>query len=100
VQKRCSIGGSLSSILFAIAADLIQYAINHEFQQGRLAPPFPQNADLPFPVVQYADDTIIFMQGEEQQLLILKDILQKIALSSRLKVNYHKSCLVPINIDA
>jgi hypothetical protein len=93
-------GDPLSPILFAIAADLIQYAINHEFQQGILAPPFPQNADLPFPVVQYADDTIIVMQGDEQQLLILKDILHKIELSSGLKVNYHKSCLVPININA
>jgi hypothetical protein len=51
-------------------------------------------------VVQYADDTIIVMQGEEHQLLILKDILHKIELSSGLKVNYHKSCLVPININA
>jgi hypothetical protein len=51
-------------------------------------------------VVQYADDTIIVMQGEEQLLLILKDILHKIELSSGLKVNYHKSCLVPININA
>jgi hypothetical protein len=59
--------GSSLPILFAIAADLILYVINHEFQQGILAPPFPQNADLPFPVVQYADDTIIVMQGEEQQ---------------------------------
>jgi hypothetical protein len=50
-------------------------------------------------VVQYADDTIIVMQGEEQQLLILKDILHKIELSSGLKENYHKSCLVPININ-
>jgi hypothetical protein len=33
-------------------------------------------------------------------LLILKDILQKIELSSGLKVNYHKSCHVTINIDA
>jgi hypothetical protein len=33
-------------------------------------------------------------------LLILKDILQKIAISSGLKVSYHKSCLVPINVDA
>jgi hypothetical protein len=33
-------------------------------------------------------------------LLILKDIQQKIAISSGLKVNYHKSCLVPINVDA
>jgi hypothetical protein len=51
-------------------------------------------------VVQYADDTIIVMQGDEQQLLILKDILQKISISSGLMVNYHKSCLVPINVDA
>jgi hypothetical protein len=33
-------------------------------------------------------------------LLILKDTLQKIAISSGLKENYHKSCLVPINVDA
>jgi hypothetical protein len=65
-----------------------------------LVPPFPRNADLPFPVLQYADDTIIVMQGDEQQLLILKDILQKIAISSGLKVNYHKFYLVPINVDA
>jgi hypothetical protein len=51
-------------------------------------------------MVQYADDTIIVMQGEEQQLLILKDILQKIAISSGLMLNCHKSFLVPINVDA
>jgi hypothetical protein len=40
------------------------------------------------------------MQGVESQLLLLKEILHKIYLSSGLKVNYHKSCLVPINIDS
>jgi hypothetical protein len=54
----------------------------------------------PFPVIQYADDTIVIMQGVESQLLLLKEILHKIYLSSGLKVNYHKSCLVPINIDS
>jgi hypothetical protein len=34
-------GDPLSPILFVIAAYLIQCAINHEFQQGRLVPPFP-----------------------------------------------------------
>jgi hypothetical protein len=93
--------GILSPLFYLLfAVDLIQCAINHEFQLGRLVPPFPQNADLPFPVVQYANDTIFVMQGDEQQLLILKDILQKIAISGSLKVNYHKSCLVPINVDA
>jgi hypothetical protein len=39
------------------------------------------------------------MKAYESQLLILKDILHKVTLSSGLKVNFHKSCLVPINID-
>jgi hypothetical protein len=52
---------------------------------------FPQNVELPFPIVQYAND--------EAQLLHLKKILQKITLSSGMKMNYHKSCLVPINMD-
>jgi hypothetical protein len=30
---------------------------------------------------------------------VLKDVLRKIELSSGLIVNYHKSCLLPINID-
>jgi hypothetical protein len=50
-------------------------------------------------VVQYADDTILIMQGCETQLLHLKEILHNFALSSGLKVNFHKSCFVPINID-
>jgi hypothetical protein len=54
-------GDPLSPILVAIAADLIQCAINHDYQVGRLVPPFPQNAELPFPMVQYADDTTIVM---------------------------------------
>lgn len=50
-------------------------------------------------MIQYADDTIAILQGNESQLILLKGILEKISQSSGLKVNYHKSCLVPINID-
>jgi hypothetical protein len=83
-------GDPLSPLLFAITTDLLQCAINHEYEQGNLLPPFPQNVGTPFPVVQYADDTILIMQGCETQLILLKDILHKLALSSGLKVNYHK----------
>jgi hypothetical protein len=93
-------GDPLSPLLFAIAADLLQCVINHEMLLGNLHPPFPQDPNTPFPVVQYADDTILILQGCEQQLLHLKDILQLFTLSSGLKVNYHKSCLLPINIEA
>jgi hypothetical protein len=92
-------GDLLSPLLFAIVAYLIQCAINHEYAMGNLHPPFPQDSNIPFPVVQYVDDTILVMQANEEQLILLKEILHKVTLSSGLIVNYHKSCLVPINIS-
>lgn len=49
--------------------------------------------------IQYVDDTIIVMPGCERQLSHLKDLLQNFTLSTSFKVNYHKSCLVPINMN-
>jgi hypothetical protein len=39
------------------------------------------------------------MQGQDDQLILLKSILQSFAVSTGLKVKYSKSCLVPININ-
>lgn len=92
-------GDLLSPLIFAIVADLLQCAINHEYDNGTLVPPFPQSADSPFPVIQYANDTILIMKVEESQLVLLMETLLKIEQPSGLKVNYHKSCLVPINVE-
>jgi hypothetical protein len=73
--------------------------MNREFNLGNLLPPFPQRTDAPFPIIQYADDTILVMQADEDQLALLIGILHNITLSSGLVVNYHKSCLVPINVS-
>jgi hypothetical protein len=91
-------GDPLSPLLFAIAADLLQCVINREYNLGNLLPPFPQRTDTTFPIIQYADDTILIMQADEDQLALLKRILHSITLSSGL-VNFHKSCLVPINVS-
>jgi hypothetical protein len=40
------------------------------------------------------------MQACDSQLLHLKEILHMVSLSNGLRVNYHKSCLVPINVDS
>jgi hypothetical protein len=92
-------GDPLSPLLFANAADLLQGVINSEYMARTLIPPFPQNSGTPFPIVQYADDTLLIMQACEAQLLHLKDILQRFVLSTGLVVNFHKSFLVPINVD-
>ena len=78
---------------------MLQSVINKAYRDGALIPPFPQNQNLPYPIVQYADDTLVVMEGQEDQLLILKNILQSFAASTGLKVNFLKSCLVPINMS-
>jgi hypothetical protein len=53
---------------------------------------------MDYPVIQYADDTLIIMPACNQQVIIMKDILDKYATSTGLHINYSKSVLIPINL--
>ena len=68
------------------------------FRRGILHLPIPCH-DQDYPVIQYADDTLIISLADRIQLLALKDMLQVFARSTGLDVNYHKSFLIPINVD-
>jgi hypothetical protein len=57
----------------------------------------PERAGSDFPIVQYADDTLLIL--EPSQLLTLKQILSTFASDTGLKVNYDKSIMLPINIS-
>jgi hypothetical protein len=48
-----------------------------------------------FPIIQYADDTLLIMQACPRQLLCLKALLETFAQSTGLRVHYAKSCLLP-----
>lgn len=85
-------------MLFVLAAELLQHIINRACSIGILSLPLPLSHCLDFPVVQYADDIIIFMRAQQRELFVLKALLQSFSLSTGLKVNYSKSCLLPINI--
>lgn len=52
-----------------------------------------------FPIIQYTDDTLLIMQACSRQLLCLKSILETFAQSTGLRVNFAKSCLLPINVS-
>ena len=52
-----------------------------------------------FPVIQYADDTIIVMRAGINQVLYLKDLLDTFVDSIGLKVNFTMSSMVPINVS-
>jgi hypothetical protein len=92
-------GDPLSPLLFVLAADLLQTILNKAKDQNLLSLPVPQQFSSDFPILQFADDTLIIMEGCATQLLFLKSVLNTYAASIGLKVNFSKSIMVPINID-
>lgn len=57
-------GDPLSPLLFVLAVDFLQSILNAAKQQGLLALLVNLTHDQDFPILQYADDTLIFMQGD------------------------------------
>ena len=91
-------GDPLSPLIFVLSVELLQILINRAASQGLLCPPIPQgNAD--YPVIQYANHTLLIMQADARQLFFLKALLRSFSDSTGLKVNYSKSQMLPINVS-
>jgi retron-type reverse transcriptase len=92
-------GDPLSPLLFVLAADLLQSVINDAKRQGLLNLPIQTGASSDFPIVQYADDTLLVLEACPTQINHLKNILNTFSASTGLLVNYNKSMMVPLNIS-
>lgn len=92
-------GDPLSPLLFVMAANLLQTIVNEAYDRNLLLHPIHNNFAGKYPIVQYADDTLIIMPGDAVQLLTLKGQLRTFADSTGLKVNFEKYFLVPLNMD-
>jgi len=67
-------GDPLYPLLFVLAADLLQSILNKAKEMNLLRLPIP--APSPdFPVIQYADDTLVVLEASAQQLFFLKGVL-------------------------
>ena len=99
-QCKCGVrqGDPLSPLLFVIAADLLQSVVNQMFSHGTLTLPIPSH-DQDFPIIQYVDDTIIFLTAKDEELVALKNMLLTFQQSTGLRVNFAKSSMIPLNID-
>lgn len=87
-------GDPISPYLFLIVAETLQRMICSGAQIRH-----PTEEGLPCAVLQYADDTLIVLQGDYQGVLALKSILDEFAALSGLHFNYTKSTLVPIHME-
>lgn len=82
-----------------LVVDLLQSILNKAKELNLLNLPLPLRCSNDFPIIQYADDTLIVMEACSRQLLTLKALLHSFRDSTGLKVNYCKSIMVPINLS-
>jgi hypothetical protein len=93
-------GYPLSPLLFVLVADLLYCIINKAHAHGPFQMSIPSRDGSGYPIIQYADDTILIMKASQRELLCLKAILETFAQAIGFRVDHDKSCMVPLNMDA
>ena len=83
-------GDPLSHILFNIVADVLVILINRAKEDGQVAGLISHLVDGAVSILQYADDTIIFLEHDLEKALNMKLILCIFEQLSGLKINFHK----------
>jgi hypothetical protein len=68
-------GDPLSPLLFVLAADLLQAVLNKAMSQGIIKAHLNGMACLDFPMIQYADDTLVVLKANARKLICLKALL-------------------------
>jgi hypothetical protein len=68
-------GDPLSPLLFVLAADLLQCIVNKAHIEGLLSMPITADPSNDYPIIQYADDTILVMKASQRELFCLKGLL-------------------------
>ena len=91
-------GDPLSPLIFVLASDLLQCIFNEAMRQDLIKAPLVSQAIPDFPIIQYADDTLLIFQACPLQLQHAKNLINHFAGFTGLKVNYNKSVLVPLNV--
>lgn len=84
-------------MIFVLAVDLLQSAINEALELELIKHPIAPKGDEKYPVIQYADETTIILPACLTQADKKKKILEDYATSVRLNINIQKSMLVAIN---
>lgn len=87
-------GDPLSPYLFLLVADILQQMIKREPGIRH-----PAAADIPCPVLQYANDTLILLKADMADLKLLKEVLDSLASVTGLVINYSKSTMTPMHMS-
>ena len=78
-------------VLFNIVADMLAILIKRAKDDGQISGAIPHLVDDGLTILQYADDTIIFLDHDIEQAKNMKLLLSVFEHMSGLKMNFHKS---------
>jgi hypothetical protein len=85
-------------LLFVATAELLQYIINQAWHNGELQLPLDNDYGQNYPIIQYADDTLLILPADTDQIQHLKSLLLQFSEATDLRVNFSKTTMVPINV--
>ena len=84
-------GDPLSPVLFNIVADMLTILIARAKEDGQVGGLIPHLVDGGVSILQYADDTILFLEHDLEKAVNMKFILAIFEQLLGLKINFHKS---------
>jgi hypothetical protein len=84
-------GDPISPMLFNIVVDMLAIMIERAKNNGLIEGVIPHLVDGVLSILQYTDDTILFMEHDLEKAQNLKLILLAFKQLSGLKINFHKS---------
>jgi hypothetical protein len=84
-------GDSLSPILFNLVADVLGDLMRKAAKKNRIKGLMSHLIEEGITHIQYADDTILMIEGDDQSIVNMKFILYCFEWISGLRINYHNS---------
>jgi hypothetical protein len=81
-------GNLISPILFVLAAELLQIVVNNAWINEEIQLPLNNSYGQDFPIIQYADDTLLILPDDAMQLSKVKEILDIFSLSTGLFIKH------------
>ena len=94
LERGCRQGDPLSPYLFLLAIEPLAAAVKQDGEIRGI-----KIGEIDYVIGQYADDTFLLLENDENSLRIVIDKLKKFQLCSGLKINVNKSYAAYLGID-
>jgi hypothetical protein len=89
-------GDPLSPFLFILAIDSLQFILDKAIEEGLLSPLCDRIARLRLSLYAAAAAAAVFINPVREEVDVLMEIMHKFGEATGLRINVHKSTVVPI----